>query len=119
MGNPTLERKEPLPEHLVRQECIIEGLDRPELFYVAPYVPIKSDIYITVDDFRLRLLRSENLRCQRFRYELGTTAFVDGRQQPLVPVWLGENYNAALQIPAPDEARRLAESRSPGPEMDR
>jgi transglutaminase-like putative cysteine protease len=107
VGNPTLERKELLPEHLVRQECIIEGLDRPELFYVAPYVPINTDRYITIDEFRLRLLRSENLRSQRFRYELGTTAFVDGRQQHLAQVWPGENYNAALRIPPPDAADGL------------
>ncbi|MGA2062415.1 MAG: DUF3488 and transglutaminase-like domain-containing protein [Thermoguttaceae bacterium] len=107
VGNPTLERKDPLPEHLVRQECIIEGLDRPELFYVAPFVPIKSDLYITQDDFLLRLLRSENLRSQRFRYELGTTAFVDGRQQQLVPPWIGENYRAALRIPKTDGASDL------------
>lgn len=62
VGNPTLERKDPLPQHLVRQECIIEGLDRPELFYVAPYVPLNSDVYIIVDESQLRLLRSENLR---------------------------------------------------------
>ncbi|MGA2796661.1 MAG: DUF3488 and transglutaminase-like domain-containing protein [Thermoguttaceae bacterium] len=109
MGTTTLERnrKDPLPEHLIRQECIIEGLDRPELFYVAPYVPIKSDIYITVDETLLRLLRSEYLRSQRFRYVLGTTAIVDGRQQPLAPPWRGEDYDAALRMPETDETTDL------------
>jgi hypothetical protein len=99
-----LERRhnERLPANLVRQECIIEGLDRPELFYVAPYVPVNSDIYITVDGSQLRLLRSENLRGQRFRYQLGTTALVKGRQQLLTPIARGENYDAALRIAPPD-----------------
>ena len=103
VGNPTLDRRDPLPQHLVRQECIIEGLDRPELFYVAPYVALNSDTYITVDESRLRLLRSENYRTQRFRYELGTTALVEGRQQPLTPILVGEDYDAALRIAAPDD----------------
>jgi protein-glutamine gamma-glutamyltransferase len=98
VGNPTLERDDTLPEHLVRQECIIEGLDRSELFYVAPYVPLHSDTYITVDEARLRLLRSEYYRSQRFRYELGTTALVDGRQRLLYPIQLGEDYDAALRL---------------------
>ena len=103
VGNPTLDRRDPLPQHLVRQECIIEGLDRPELFYVAPYVALNSDTYITVDESRLRLLRSENYRAERFRYELGTTALVEGRQQPLTPILMGEDYDAALRIAAPDD----------------
>ncbi len=90
VGNPTLQRQDPLPEHLVRQECIIEGLDSVELFYVAPYVALYSDLYVTVDESRLRLLRFENIRTQRFRYELGTTALVDGRQRLLIPVLRGE-----------------------------
>jgi transglutaminase-like putative cysteine protease len=109
LGITTLERRhnERLPANLVRQECIIEGLDRPELFYVAPYVPVNSDIYITVDESRLRLLRSENLRGQRFRYQLGTTALVKGRQQLLTPIARGENYDAALRTAAPDEENGL------------
>jgi transglutaminase-like putative cysteine protease len=104
LGTQTLERNrhESLPANLVRQECIIEGLDRPELFYVAPYVPVNSDIYITVDESQLRLLRSENLRGQRFRYQIGTTALVKGRQQFLTPIARGENYDAALRIAQPD-----------------
>jgi transglutaminase-like putative cysteine protease len=109
LGTQTLQRDRnvPLPSNLVRQECIIEGLDRPELFYVAPYVPVNSDVYITVDEPRLRLLRSENLRGQRFRYQLGTTALVKGRQMQLTPVARGENYNAALRIAAPDSENGL------------
>jgi protein-glutamine gamma-glutamyltransferase len=107
VGNTTLDRKGSLPEHLVRQECIIEGLDRPELFYVAPYVPIKSDAYITVDEFRLRLLRSENYRAQRFRYVLGTTAFVNGRQQQLNSADpMTEDIGGARSLP-PDAADGL------------
>ena len=88
VGNPTLSvpiKKPIYPADLVSQECIIEGLDRPELFYVAPYVPIVSDVYITVDESQLRLLRSEHLRNVRYTYKLGTSAFANGVQLPLAP----------------------------------
>ncbi len=105
VGNPTLarERGKPLPLNLVRQECIIEGLDRPELFYVAPLVPVESDLYITVDESQLRLLRSDHLRNTRYTYKLGTTALVNGTQRQLVPGNEKEFlFGAVLRISPPD-----------------
>jgi transglutaminase-like putative cysteine protease len=70
---------------LVRQECDIEPLDRRELFYVMPVIATSLDRSVRVDRSRGRLLRVRDRRPRRFSYELGTTALVDGVQQPLVP----------------------------------
>jgi transglutaminase-like putative cysteine protease len=106
VGNPTLARQrgKPLPLNLVRQECIIEGLDRPELFYVAPLVPVRSDLYITIDESQLRLLRSDHLRNTRYEYKLGTTALVNGVQQPLVPGNEKEFLFGPVQTISPPDA---------------
>jgi hypothetical protein len=107
-GNATLLKIRALPRNLVRQECAIEGLDRPELFYVAPYVPIKDNLEITVDDSRLRLLRSEYWRIQQFKYVLGTTALSDGVQLPLVPRDEKEDrVRGPLRMPRPDGPNAL------------
>jgi transglutaminase-like putative cysteine protease len=84
---PWLDRGERrLPQSdLVRQKFAIERLDRNELFYVAPYIPLKNNSDIEVDLARLRLLRVDDRRLRRFEYVLGTTAIVDGRQKPLTP----------------------------------
>src|SRR3989304_684754 len=102
-GTSTLTRtRKPLPANLLRQECIIESLDRPELFYVAPYVPIKSDDNIVVDKAYLRLLRSEHRRNRQFTYNLGTTAIVNGVQQPLFPSSeINNPYRFPLPTPPP------------------
>ena len=87
-SNATLARlpkDKKLPNGIVYQECMIEGLDRRELFYVAPYAVVKDYLYIILDEAQLRLLRSEHLRNTRYAYTLGTTAIVNGVQLPLVP----------------------------------
>jgi transglutaminase-like putative cysteine protease len=128
VGNPTLDPnpKKPLPANLVRQECIIEGLDRPELFYVAPFVPVVPDVYITVDESHLRLLRSEHLRNTRYFYKLGTTALVNGVQRLLVPArrveMIGNAYSPSSTFNALPNLVRLAKSwidESGLPESDR
>jgi protein-glutamine gamma-glutamyltransferase len=110
IGNQTLSVpiKPHYPPDLVSQECIIEGLDRPELFYVAPYVPIQSDLYIEEDESQLRLLRADHLCNTRYKYKLGTTALVNGAQVPLVPgnekedVWV-----SPLRMAPPDKMHEL------------
>lgn len=83
---PRLDSANSLPSAgLVRQECTIEPLDQDELFYVTPVIAIRPDGDVIVDRGRGRLLRAFYRRRRRFSYELGTTALVDGRQQPLVP----------------------------------
>jgi transglutaminase-like putative cysteine protease len=84
-GIAQIERAQRFPSGLVRQEITIKGLDREELFYVAPYVPLRSRFYINVDRTRQRLLRNPEVCSRTFSYELGTTAIVDGVQKPLVP----------------------------------
>ncbi|MBN2579536.1 MAG: DUF3488 domain-containing protein [Pirellulales bacterium] len=91
-----------LPKDLVRQECTIEGLNRSELFYVAPLVPLTSrkDVAgLEYDDQFIRLRRDINLSTQRFSYRLGTTVFRDGRQLPLVPTDPCEKLSGARQSP--------------------
>jgi protein-glutamine gamma-glutamyltransferase len=128
VGNPTLDpdTRKTLPANLVRQECIIEGLDRSELFYVAPFVPVKSDIYIDVDESQLRLLRSDHLRNTRYFYKLGTTAIVNGVQRPLVPArnveMIGNAYSSSSAFATLPNLVRLAKTwidESGLPESDR
>ena len=71
---------------LVRQEITIEGLDRDELFFVAPFVALKANSDI---NRRSRPAAADALRLRPREhvsyYVLGTTAIVDGVQQPLTP----------------------------------
>ena len=69
----------------MRQKTTIESLDRNELFYVAPYIPLEDNLGVEIDCARQRLCRSAYHRARRLEYTLGTTAIVDGEQSPLVP----------------------------------
>jgi transglutaminase-like putative cysteine protease len=98
---------ETLPKSgLVSQEITIESMDHDELFFVAPFVPLASTIDISIDHGRQRLLRLEQSGRQ-FAYKLGTTAIVDGRQNPLVPSVPREARDRALQLPGNDAAKSL------------
>jgi len=91
----------------VRQKITVEPLDRDELFCVWPPVRIGPDDGL---EFRRgRLLRRSELRGTRFSYELGTTAFADGRQTPLIPCDDPAEADALLQLPELPELARLAE----------
>ena len=81
----SLPKGRPHPE-LVRQKFTIESLDQNELFFVAPYIPLRSNWDIDIDLGRLRLLRPDYRRGRRFEYVLGTTAIVGGTQMPLRPM---------------------------------
>jgi hypothetical protein len=89
----------PLPPGLVQQKVTIEALDHSELFYVAPYVPLETSPYISVDHAQQRLLREDYLSVRQFEYALGTTAIVSGIQSPLVPVGRNDLIRGALGMP--------------------
>ncbi len=107
-GKPSLDfGAEPLlrpryfpPGGVMRQEYTIEGLDRDELFFVAPYVAIDDNPLITVDHPRQRLHRADYLRARRFQYTLGTTAIVEGVQKSLTPARPDDNFRGALAMPS-------------------
>jgi protein-glutamine gamma-glutamyltransferase len=84
---------------LVRQDIEIDGLDRDELFYVAPYIAINSNSEITIDLASQRLTRPDYRRARRFSYILATTAIVNEVQQPLTPVKPNESASNALAMP--------------------
>ncbi len=76
----------PLPRSgLVRQKITLEGMDRDELFFVAPYIALESNPAIEVDHGQTRLRRTGDDCRKRFVYTLGTTAIVRGEQGPLTP----------------------------------
>jgi hypothetical protein len=75
----------PASPSLVKQKITIEPLDRPELFCVWPFVVLSRNDAVQFDVRRQRLVRAKNLRSRRFSFELGTTAFVEGAQVPLIP----------------------------------
>ncbi len=62
-------------DEFVRQQILIEPLDRPELFCVWPFVPTHSDPRIQYDVRQQRLLRSEEATFEQFGYELGARHF--------------------------------------------
>ncbi len=82
-----LQKPERLPDpfEIVRQTILIEGMDRDELFFVAPYFPLAENAEIEVDCARKRLQRLSYRSAGRFEYALGTTAIVKREQSPLVP----------------------------------
>lgn len=80
----------PLPssflfEPKVIQRIVIEPLDRSELFCVWPFSLLEETSDITFDPRTQRLLRNEEARGYRFEYELGTSAFDQGRQSVWAP----------------------------------
>jgi hypothetical protein len=89
----------PLPPGLVRQKVTIEALDHSELFYVAPYVPLEANPYVSVDHAQQRLLRDDYLSLRQFEYALGTTAIVNGVQSPLAPAGGNDLIRGALGMP--------------------
>ncbi|MBU4272237.1 MAG: DUF3488 and transglutaminase-like domain-containing protein [Planctomycetes bacterium] len=100
-GTEPLLRPRSLPlGGVVRQKISIEGMDRRELFFVAPYVALKDNPYITVDFARNRLLRTGYLRARQFKYTLGTTAIVSGVQKPLTPCLKNDSILAAKALPS-------------------
>jgi len=67
------------------QRIVIEPLDRSELFCIWPFSLLNETSDITFDPRTQRLLRNEEARGYRFEYELGTSAFEQGRQSVWTP----------------------------------
>jgi transglutaminase-like putative cysteine protease len=107
LGTSPLVRERWLPwSKVVRQKFKIEGLDRPELFYVAPYLPIdEAYLGIDIDHASQRLLRSDDRRSREFTYTLATTAIVEGRQLSLTPVAWYDLVDATTEYPKDDLSR--------------
>lgn len=75
----------PPAENLVRQQILIEPMEREELFCVWPFVALEPDHRIRYDARRQRLVRDGDAAFERFQYELGTTGLLRNRQVELVP----------------------------------
>ena len=86
-------------EGVVRQKIAIQGLDRNELFYVAPLIPVEYNADVIMDRVRQRLTRSEDVCTRPMDYELATTALSQGHQSPLLPVDQFDFLDSALQMP--------------------
>lgn len=124
VGEDHLQRlpSEKLPKSYVVQKCKIENLDRNELFFVDPGFLIELDnTYIFPNFSTCRLTRKNDFRTSKFSYRLGTTAFLDGVQSKLTPVyWPGDNEEFAMGIPKDKKRRARAEkARGTGRQMDR
>ena len=85
---------------IVRQEITIEPMDREELFCVWPFVVTQEDERLQFDARRERLRRPGEMREQRFSFELGTTAFVEGMQESLTPCQSPIDAQPLLQGPS-------------------
>ena len=109
LGSHQLHRSRRTPASgVVQQKIAIESLDRSELFYVAPYLPLeRSNMHIEVDLVQQRLRRQAYLCRRRFEYSLGTTAIVDGQQRPLIPATGKDLTTDCLQLPAGEDSAAL------------
>ena len=97
------DRKPPKSE-IMRVEASIEGLDRKELFFVAPFFGLRSNPDIEYDCGKQRLYRLGYCRSRRFPYLLGTTAIVKGEHRPLVPGTANDWTPDTLQLPEGKDA---------------
>ncbi|MHB1035792.1 MAG: transglutaminase TgpA family protein [Pirellulales bacterium] len=107
-------------ENLVRQEIVIEPLDKKVLFAVYPPVAIERNSDVIFDPRVCQLLRSGSSHTRGVSYRLGTTGFRDGRQYMLTP-YTGQDRGRFTRAPwrqSPETeppawdraARNLAES---------
>jgi transglutaminase-like putative cysteine protease len=97
-----------ISEGLVHQEITIQPMDREELFCVWPFVAIDEDERLHYDAYRQRLLRPGDATT-RFSYRLGTTAFRNHLQKPLVPVQDSFPPHDLLAMPADYGSRDVPE----------
>ncbi len=84
---------------LVRQEVLLEPLDRPELFCVWPFHRLAQDDRVQYDGWRERLQRPGSLARRAFAYELLTTGFLAGRQAEVSPASGPTELAPLLQFP--------------------
>jgi hypothetical protein len=103
VGKPHLERLpgDILPKSYIVQKCKIENLDRNELFFVDPGFIIELDnTAINPNHSTCRLFRENDFRTKKFSYRLGTTAFLEGVQSKLTPLyWKKEDEKLAMNVP--------------------
>jgi len=83
----------------VRQEIQIEPLDRDELFCVWPFTFVVRDGRVVFYARAQRLARLPDYRRKLFTYALGTTAFWDHEQVPVVPNEEPIDPAALVQMP--------------------
>ncbi|MBN1393651.1 MAG: DUF3488 domain-containing protein [Pirellulales bacterium] len=119
VAQPTQHGSEPLfrPRYfpssgVVEQQIDIAGMNRDELFFVAPYLAMRDNPFITVDHARNRLLRTGLPRTRQFKYTLGTTAVVDRVQKPLTPYNKSNNRLGAWSLPSGEGAEGLPNLRA-------
>jgi hypothetical protein len=87
----------------VRQEIIIEPLDRPELFSVWPIVSVYDNPGVLIDLHKMVLVRSAEYVGTRFRYRLLTPAFHEGQQWLVTPAGTRADLDPTLRKPPPRE----------------
>lgn len=95
-------------ERLVRQRITIMPMSfgQDQLFCVWPFVEINPDDRLRFR--RGRLVRRSRYCRRQFTFTLGTTAFVDGVQTPLVPCDQPVDLKQLLQLPEVPELEKLA-----------
>ena len=72
MRTEPLEHVDALPRSdLVVQDITIEAMDHNELFYVAPFVPLKPTVFISYNYALQRLLRTDQDRVRQFQIQAG------------------------------------------------
>ncbi|MCS7236987.1 MAG: DUF3488 and transglutaminase-like domain-containing protein [Thermoguttaceae bacterium] len=90
-------------EGLVRQDILIEPLDRPELFCIWPIVAEQANPGVLLDLRKMTLLRSGEYLQSRFRYRLLTPAFHEGQQWIVTPTFTAGEFDTQLRQLPPRE----------------
>ncbi len=86
---------------LVRQRITVEPMDHEALFCVRPWINTQREPRLFFNPARQLLLRAHDQMGRRFVYELATTAFVDGSQAVLVPVFDDEPVETRVLLGRP------------------
>ena len=90
MRHPPGEMRAPAPlvqpsRELIYQRITVEPLEEPELFSIWPCAVLQEDERLALNVYSQQLVRSQEMREQRFTYELVTPAVRGGQQLPLMP----------------------------------
>jgi hypothetical protein len=90
---------------LVKQDIVIEPLDRPELFCVWPVLNVQDNPGVLIDLRRMVLLRSADQLGSQFHFTLLTPAFHEGQQWLVMPTMVNPEADPdLLSLPPRDDS---------------
>lgn len=101
-------RGQPSGGDAVHQYVVIEPMNRRELFCVWPFFSESSDASADFDPRDEKIRRALASQRRQMKYDLWTTAFVDGRQTRLTAVGRWVDVEQLLELPRRDLPELIA-----------